>query len=636
MAYRILAIAMALLLFSPTGLRSAGAKPKRVPIAPATKMEKRETRSDKKPKSSVKAANAESPELTLDLGDPQAPSASPPAEPAPGPAEKASDPKDAEKGPSPIAKAPETECGSPESNGQDGAEKEGQGTQEKSKPDAKTPKSESKEDSGKTGESEASDAKEEKEAADSKGEIEKFVDAVITFTTNDDAPIFLKADEGCESQENTDEKPILTDSPRGNEVDDPTEIPEETGPDESLQTEKAPKPESDGPELLPFDELEVKPLKPKPAKRKPVTPKVKPEPGNAPEGQAEAKQKGSHPEAQTQLSPELVALRGKVREAMAYHFERPPSVNDRTSWGIMHYMLAFGVDSQILDAAGNPHNAVGYLSYNYSCKGKRLFFLDKGRIAAKIAPGVQGHQGQFLAMLAQSRVSPAYPVRIEGKSFTVSDLIEFEKRTCRSDAELTFKLIAFSHYLRPDETWLNDRGEPWNLSKIIETELKQPIKGAACGGTHRMMGFTYAAKTLEDRGGVPEGQWLRARKFVDSFHDYALTLQNPDGSFSTSWFEGRAANPDVQRRLQTTGHILEWLVYSLPNARLTEPQVVKSVDYIATLLNEGHHIEWEIGPLGHSLHALAIYDERLFGGKPGARAQQLARVPHSKEAKRTR
>jgi hypothetical protein len=63
---------------------------------------------------------------------------------------------------------------------------------------------------------------------------------------------------------------------------------------------------------------------------------------------------------------------------------------------------------------------------------------------------------------------------------------------------------------------------------------------------------------------------------------------------------------------------------------LTEPQVIKGVDFIATLLNEGYSrkgppAKWEIGPLGHALHALAIYDERMFGGKPGQRVAQLAK-----------
>jgi len=52
--------------------------------------------------------------------------------------------------------------------------------------------------------------------------------------------------------------------------------------------------------------------------------------------------------------------------------------------------------------------------------------------------------------------------------------------------------------------------------------------------------------------------------------------------------------------------------------------MVKSVAYLTNLLYEGRNSKWNIGPLGHGLHALAIYDERVFGGKPGQREEELA------------
>jgi hypothetical protein len=39
---------------------------------------------------------------------------------------------------------------------------------------------------------------------------------------------------------------------------------------------------------------------------------------------------------------------------------------------------------------------------------------------------------------------------------------------------------------------------------------------------------------------------------------------------------------------------------------------------------ENRQREWEIGPRGHALRALALYDEYVFGGKPGKRNEQLA------------
>jgi hypothetical protein len=328
-------------------------------------------------------------------------------------------------------------------------------------------------------------------------------------------------------------------------------------------------------------------------------------------------------EPEIALTPELLELRQRLRECLAFYYFRPENVAIRSPWGAMHAMIAYGVDSELI-AGDKRVNAIGYLCYNGICNGQQLFYTSNGRIQARIGPGVQGHPGQFLAMLAQSRVKTDYPLLIEGQRFTVADLIQYEKETCRPKTELTFKLISFMHYLKSDDKWRSNDGEAWDLQRLIKEELSQPIVGAACGGTHRMTGFSYAVRKREQRGEPFTGQWQRAKIFVDDFHEYAFRLQNPDGSFSTDWFAGRADNGPPSRRLETTGHITEWLAYSLDKEQLVEPRMVKSVSYLTNLLIEHRDEKWGIGPLGHGLHALAMYDERIFNGQPGTRAVELA------------
>ena len=326
-----------------------------------------------------------------------------------------------------------------------------------------------------------------------------------------------------------------------------------------------------------------------------------------------------------EVTPELEELRGRIRECLAYYYFKPENVAIRSPWGAMHAMIAYGVDSELI-AGSKKVNAIGYLCYNGTCNGQQLFYLTNGKLQTRIGPGVQGHPGQFLAMLAQSRVKTDFPIVVEGKNFTVADLIQHEKDTCRPATELTFKLIAFTHYLKSDEKWKSNDGQAWDIPRVIKEELAQPIVGAACGGTHRMTGFSYAFRKREARGEEFTGQWLRAKKFVEDYHDYAFRLQNPDASFSTDWFAGRADSGPPTRRLETTGHITEWLTYSLTKEELVEARMTKSVRYLADLLMDNRTEKWGIGPLGHGLHALALYDERVFGGTPGTRATELASI----------
>jgi hypothetical protein len=328
---------------------------------------------------------------------------------------------------------------------------------------------------------------------------------------------------------------------------------------------------------------------------------------------------------ESELSPELIALRTRLRECLAWYYFRPENVAVRSPWGAMHAMIAYGVDSQLI-AGDQRVNAIGYLNYNGVCNGQSLFYTSGNKIHAQIGVGVQGHAGQYLAMLAQSRVKKDFPIRVNGQDFTVADLIQHEKDTCRPQSELTFKLIALSHYLKSDEKWKSDDGQDWGIQRLIQEELKQTIHGAACGGTHRLTGFSYAVRKREQRKEPIEGQWKRAKKYIEDYHEYTFKLQNPDGSMSTEWFVTRADFGDHARRLQTTGHITEWLAFSLRKDQLTEPRMVKTVSYLTNLLLDQRHEKWSIGPLGHGLHALAIYDERVFGGKPGERGAQLAQI----------
>lgn len=317
--------------------------------------------------------------------------------------------------------------------------------------------------------------------------------------------------------------------------------------------------------------------------------------------------------------PQTVRLRPRVDAALNYYLLRPESNVERSPWAVFHAILPFGSETT-LKANGRTVSAINWMCYNGSCRGQRIFIPQKnGSFQPAVGAGVQGHEGQFLAILAQSRVPANYPLQIGGKQYTVEDLIDYEMRTCKAKTELTFKLIALSHYLINDATWVNDQGEEWSLERLVEEELAQPIIGAACGGTHRLMGLSFALKQRKLAGLPIDGQYARAEVFLKDFIDYAWTLQNPDGSFSTEWFEGRGNKQDLQRKLQTTGHIVEWLVFTLPDEELQSPRLLRSIEFLTYCLVEQRQTDWKIGPRSHALHALAMYQERLFGVTMGTR-----------------
>lgn len=315
------------------------------------------------------------------------------------------------------------------------------------------------------------------------------------------------------------------------------------------------------------------------------------------------------------LTKNQILLRSKVRQVLKHYYNRPLSAADRSPWEVMHGMLAFEVHSRVLQPGpkNQPITAVGWLCFNQPCRERTLMYLNEdGDLRVKVGPALQGHHGQLLALLAQSRVRSDYPLKVEGKDFTVADLIEVEKLTCYPKTELTFKLIGLQRYLNIEDTWVNDQGMQWDFPKLIAEEMAQPVRTAACGGTHRLAGLALAVKKRRASGLPVDGQYAAAQKFVANYQNYAYRLQNSDGSFSTDWFKGPGADPDIDRRLKTTGHQLELMLYAGSEAQLHDYRTVRAVNYLTNIMHANRTRDWEAGPLGHAIHALVLYDRLAF------------------------
>ena len=309
-------------------------------------------------------------------------------------------------------------------------------------------------------------------------------------------------------------------------------------------------------------------------------------------------------------------LRARIARTLGTYQRRPLNTAEHTPWEVMHGFIAFGIPTQIRvgGPAGDLVSAIGWSNMGGRCRGQVMLAAADERIVALKGVGVQGHSAQYLAILAQCRVAANSPLTVQGKSFTVADLIAEEKRSCKPNTELTFALISLAHYLPTDATWKSRDGENWSLPRLVEEEIVQPIRGAPCGGTHRLFGLAYGCQRRLRATGQLDGPYLRADKYVRDYQNFALSkLQNRDGSFSTEWFKYHAdREDDIDRKIQTTGHMLEWLVSSLDQERLYEPRVVAAAEYLCRALASEPSREWKIGPLGHALHALNIYQERAW------------------------
>jgi hypothetical protein len=330
-------------------------------------------------------------------------------------------------------------------------------------------------------------------------------------------------------------------------------------------------------------------------------------------------------------TPEQRARLERVQNCLDYYLTHPETTAERSPWAVMHALLAFGSDYEMVGPKGRV-NAIGWMCHNGLCKTQRIFTPRGNSFVPNVGGGVQGHAGQFLSILAQCQVPPDYPIQIGDRKFTVQDLVYYEMATCRERSELTFKLIGLSYYVDSNKVWRSNDGKVWSIQKLIQEELAQPIVGAACGGTHRLMGYTFAIKQRVLQGQPLEGQYLRAAKFVNEFIDFTWKLQNPDGSFSTNWYEARGNDPKDERKVQTTGHMLEWLMFTVGDDQLQTERVEKAIDFLLKHIDDNKSHKWPIGPRGHATRALALYHKRLTEvlENPSTEDSWLTTIPKSK------
>ena len=337
-----------------------------------------------------------------------------------------------------------------------------------------------------------------------------------------------------------------------------------------------------------------------------------------------------------ELTPELVALRDKLRRVLTMYYPRHQNTRDNNPWEVMHAIIAYGVDTQLFKdgPGGEKVNAIGWMCYNCPCAGEQMLLVNRGQIEARRGVGVQGHFGQFLAILAQSHVKPDYPMLVSGKNFTLQDLIEHEKanlhRRRRADlqAHRADALPRFRRHLEDAATARTGRSSGWSRE-----ELKQPIRGAACGGTHRLMGFSYCGQQA-----APARQADRRRVSPGPDLHPGLSPLHVQPAEPRRQLQHRVVRPQRQqpgRRPPAEDQrphpgVDQLLAVRRRSSR--DPRMIKAVDYVATILEKNDRHTWEIGPLGHGLHALAIYDDRVFKDGEALAAGHAGRSAATRDA----
>jgi hypothetical protein len=302
-------------------------------------------------------------------------------------------------------------------------------------------------------------------------------------------------------------------------------------------------------------------------------------------------------------------------------------------WTVFHGILGLGPSITLLDTKTSKRvNALDYIAEGGKLNGLEFIPMPDG-VDVLVAPGTfvgQGHTDQFVAEMVEWGVSPQRKFVVNGKDYTFMDFLRYSRAraSIRKPMELEWSLVIIGTTFGTDCKWTNALGEEVHFEDLVREEAKKPLTAAACGGTHRLFGLTWVYHLHLRKGGKIEGVWKDvAIKLADAKRQ-AKQLQNRDGSFSTNFFEGPGNVQDKERRMNTSGHIFEWLMLALSDEELKEPWIQDAANALTMMFLEIENQSMEGGTLYHAIHGLLMYYARVYGpDKLGPFAPHIVRPP---------
>jgi len=323
------------------------------------------------------------------------------------------------------------------------------------------------------------------------------------------------------------------------------------------------------------------------------------------------------------------ALKPRIEAAIAQVQSRD-LLTTNYFWTVFHGILGSGLDKTMLTdpETQKKTNAIDYICDGGVIKGMQFLLKPEG-LDVLTADGsnlqlqgiAQGHQDQFIAEMAQWGMPKDRKFKVGGKDFTFEDFTRFSKMRAsvqqKPKQELSWAIIVIAQYYGTDVApWTNRFGEKISYDDVVKYELNESIENAACGGTHRLFGMTWAYHLHLKNGGKTTGVWRDVEAKIAEYKGLARSMQNPDGSFSTDYFKSKAHVDDPHLRIGTTGHIVEWLALAMTDEELKEAWMQEAVSRLARMILDMSRDEVDSGALYHAAHGLYLYHTRVYGNPP--------------------
>ncbi len=331
-----------------------------------------------------------------------------------------------------------------------------------------------------------------------------------------------------------------------------------------------------------------------------------------------------------QSKDSLAKLVYQTREAQR---RRLLSTAEHTPWQIMHGMLALR-EEFLIRHNGQPVSCLEWIKSGATFENESWFektqirvltgrgdnayeMMTVGRGHPYTKPyAFEGHINQFVAIMSMSGVPLETQFQTPQGPVSMRDMLTYAKMTVNEKEEVSWTLWALSRYLPSDAEWINANGEKWSIERLVKIETGKSLVGAPCGGTHGLFALAHARNVYLRTGKPLVGVWLEAEQKIRRYIQTARMQQNSNGTLSSNYFRGREYKKDFDKRMASSGHLLEFLMMALPTQELNAPWVRRAIEATSNDLMANRKAFVSCSPLYHATSALSIYLDRVSAAAP--------------------
>lgn len=324
-----------------------------------------------------------------------------------------------------------------------------------------------------------------------------------------------------------------------------------------------------------------------------------------------------------------------VTETREHVIRRLLSTDQHTPWQIMSGIEGLRRD-MVLKNGDKTVNALEWIQAGPMYQGEPWFEKTEhgGRAHPYSKPyWFEGHVNQFLSKFAACQLPLHATFGTPDGPITIQDMINHAKMVVNDKEAVSWTLLALCHYLPPDAKWTNAKGDAWSIERLVDIEVGKHVGGPTSpnGGTDGLYALAVARNEYLLTGKPLEGVWLKADEKIKKYIDLAKSQQNPDGTLSSDFFRSSKRKDDFDKRLASSGHLLQFLIHAVSDEQLKEDWIRRAVETTASDIQVNGKEYVSCDPLFTATEALTTYLERTQGISLGLVASPLPMNVASRE-----